>query len=150
MSPRSNYDKHPCIPVSTSTADYRVGWRNVIDRLKPWCAESRCTLAVECYPGTFEAIIRDALVEGLRPAGVIYTPDLLKAPHAVDKLLAPVLGDDPVFGRMNEIGLQVLFEESELSHARGAKSSQAEQSCARCCCGSGDSGRVVGQPEVIW
>ena len=118
MSPRSNYDKHPCIPVSTSTADYRVGWRNIIDRLKPWCAESRCTLAVECYPGTFEAIIKDALVEGLRPAGVIYTPDLLKAPHCVDKLLAPVLSDDPVFGRMNEIGLQALFEESELSHAR--------------------------------
>jgi hypothetical protein len=36
----------------------------------------------------------------------------------VDKLLAPVLGDDPVFGRMNEIGLQTLFEEWELSHAR--------------------------------
>jgi mannose-6-phosphate isomerase class I len=118
MSPRSSYDKHPCIPVSTSTGDCWVGWRNVIDRFKPCCAESRCTLAVECYPGTFEAIIKDALVEGLRPAGVIYTPDLLKAPYCVDKLLAPVLSDDPVFGRMNEIGLQELFDESELSHAR--------------------------------
>jgi hypothetical protein len=101
MSPRSNYDKHPCIPVRTSTADYRVGWRNVIDRLKPWCAESRCTLAFECYPCTFEGIIKDALVEGLRPTGVIFTSDLLTAPHCMDKLLAPVWGDDPVFGRMN-------------------------------------------------
>ena len=99
-------------------ADCQVGWRNVIDRLKPWCAESRCTLAVECYPGTFEALIKDVLVEGLRPAGLIYTPDLLKAPPRVDRLLAPVLGDDPVFGRMNEIGLQAFFEEAELSHAR--------------------------------
>jgi len=56
-------------------------------------------------PGTFEGIIENALVEGLRPAGVIYTPDLLKAPHCVDQLLAPVSGDDPVFGRMNEIYL---------------------------------------------
>src|SRR5216684_132023 len=118
MSPKSNYDKHPCIPVSTSAADYWVGWRNISDRLKPSSAESRCTLAVECYPGTFEGIIKHALVEGLRPAGVIYTPDLLKAPRFVDKLLAPVLGDDPVFGRMNEIGLQEFFDESKLSHAR--------------------------------
>jgi hypothetical protein len=117
MSPKSNYDKHPCIPVSSSAADCRVGWRN-IDRLKPWSAANRCTLAVECYSGTFEEIIRDALVEGLRPASVIYTPDLLKAPHCVDKLLAPVLGDDPVFGRMNEIDLQAFFDESKLSHAR--------------------------------
>jgi hypothetical protein len=118
MSLRSNYDKQPCIPVRTSAADCRVGWRNIIDRLRPSSAESRCTLCVECYPGAFERIIKDALVEGLRPTAVIYTPDLLKAPHCVDKLLAPVLGDDPVFGRMNEIGLQAFFDESKLSHAR--------------------------------
>ena len=73
MSPKSNYDRHPCIPVSTSAADCRVGWRNIIERLKSSSAESRCTLAVECYSGTFEVIIKDALVEGWRPTGVIYT-----------------------------------------------------------------------------
>ena len=118
MPPKSNYDKHPCIPVSSSAADCRVGWRNVIDRLKPSSAAIRCTLAVECYPGTLERSIRDALVEGLRPANVIYTPDLLKAPRCVDQLLAPVLSDDPVFGRMNEIRLQAFFDESKLSRAR--------------------------------
>src|SRR5216683_3480203 len=102
MSRKSNYDKYPCIPVSTSADDCRVGWRNIIDRLKPLSEQGRCTLAVECYPGTFEGIIKDALVEGLRPAGMIYTPDLLKAPPCLDTLLAPYLGDDPVFGRMNE------------------------------------------------
>jgi len=118
MSRKSNYDKYPCIPVSTSAADCRVGWRNIIDRLKPLSEQGRCTLAVECYPGTFEGIIKDGLVEGLRPAGMIYTPDLLKAPHCLDTLLAPYLGDDPVFGRMNDIGLHVFFDESKLSHAR--------------------------------
>jgi mannose-6-phosphate isomerase class I len=118
VSPKSNYDKHPCIRVSTGAADCRMGWRNIIDRLSPLSAENRCTLAVECYPGTFEGMIKDALVEGLRPAGVIYTPYLLKAPRCVDKLLAPVLGDDPVFGRMNKIGLQAFFDEAKLSHAR--------------------------------
>src|SRR5246500_1334414 len=117
MSSKSNYDKHPCLPVSSSAADCWVGWRRIIERLTPSSAESRCILAVECYPGTFEGIIKDALVEGLRPTGVIYTRNLLKAPHSVDKFLAAVLGDDPIFGRMNDIGLQEFFDESKLSHS---------------------------------
>jgi len=117
MSPKSNYDKKPCIPVSTSAAHCQVGWRNIIERLKSSSAKSRCTIAVECYPGTFEGIIKNALVEGLRPAGVICTANLLKAPHCLEKLLAPDLGDDPVFERMNQIGLQDCFDEAKLSHA---------------------------------
>ena len=118
MLPRSNYDKYPCTPVSNSAAQCWLGWRNIIDRFKPCSVESRCTLVVECYPGTFEGSIKDALVEGLRPTEVVYTPDLLKRPDCVDKMLAAVLGDDPVFGRMNEIGLQAFFEETKLAEAR--------------------------------
>jgi mannose-6-phosphate isomerase class I len=118
MSRKSNYDKHPCIPVDTSAVDLWVGWRNIIARLKPLSAESRCTLTIECYPGTFERAIRNALVEGLRPSEVVYTPDLLKAPKCVDKMLSRVLGDDPVFGHMNDIGIEAFFEEAELGQAR--------------------------------
>jgi mannose-6-phosphate isomerase class I len=58
------------------------------------------------------------LVEGLRPTEVVYTPDLLKTPNCVDKMLAPLLGDDPVFGRMNDLGLEAFFEETKLNEAR--------------------------------
>jgi hypothetical protein len=95
-----------------------VGWREIICRLTPFLAENRCVLAVECYPGTFEGAIKDALAEGLCPSEVIYTPDLLKAPNCIDNMLAPVLGDDPVFGRMNDIGLEAFFDEAKLSLAR--------------------------------
>src|ERR1700745_974566 len=117
MSFKSNYDKDPCIPVSSSAADCWVGWRRIIERLTPSSAERRCILAVECYPGTFEGIIKDALVEGLHPTGVIYTRNLLKAPHSVDKLLAAVLGDDPIFGRLNDLGLQEFFDGSKCDYS---------------------------------
>lgn len=81
MSPKSNYDKHPSIPVSASPDECGVGWRSIIERLQPFCAEGRCTLAVECYPSTFAGIVKDALLEGLHPAGVIYTPELLRDPR---------------------------------------------------------------------
>jgi len=54
----------------------------------------------------------------LRPTEVVYTPDLLKTPNCVDKMLAPLLGDDPVFGRMNDLGLEAFFEETKLNEAR--------------------------------
>ena len=118
MSRRSNYDKYPCIPVSTSKSECWAGWPEILERLRESSGQSCCVLCVECYPGAFESVIRDALVEGLRPQAVIYAPDLLKPPHEVDRMLQPVLGDDPVFGSMNEITLEEFFDPGRLNHAR--------------------------------
>ena len=117
MARNSNYDKHPCVAVDTSRSQCWAGWRDVAERLKPTGSKPRCVMAVECYPGAFERNIRQALEEALRPACVIYTPDLLKAPPEVDALLGPVLGDDPVFGHMNEIGLESFFDPGKLGRA---------------------------------
>ena len=118
MPRKSNYDKYPYVAITTSASQCWVGWPKIIDRLKPLSAEQRCVLAVECYPGTFEGTIKQALLEGLCPAEVIYTPDLLKPGNCVDRILNGVLGDDPVFGRMNDIGVEAFFEEATLGRAR--------------------------------
>ncbi|HEY1578952.1 MAG TPA: class I mannose-6-phosphate isomerase [Terracidiphilus sp.] len=81
-------------------------------------AESRSVLCVECYPGAFDNQIKLTLEEGLRPAEVIYAPDLLKPVRCIDDMLRGVLGDDPVFGQMNDISLQAFFDEAKLSRAR--------------------------------
>jgi len=65
-----------------------------MDRLKSFWVQARYTLTVECYPGTFEGSIKDALVEGLLPTEVVYTPGLAEGPKCVDKMFAPVLGED--------------------------------------------------------
>jgi hypothetical protein len=86
--------------------------------LKLAFAESRSVLCVECYPGAFDNQIKLTLEEGLRPAEVIYAPDLLKPVRCIDDMLRGVLGDDPVFGQMNDISLQAFFDEAKLSRAR--------------------------------
>ena len=118
MSGRSNYDKYPCIPVCTSRAECWLGWQEIVERLREFSGQSRCVLCVECYPGAFESLIRKTLQEGLRPAELIYAPDLLKPSNDVDRMLQGVLGDDPVFGRMNDIDLDDFFEEARLNSAR--------------------------------
>jgi mannose-6-phosphate isomerase class I len=118
MSRKSNYDKSPCITISNSASQCWVGWPNIISRLKGAGSESSRVLCVECYPGAFERWIRNALEGGLQPSAVIFTPDLLKRPNHVDSMLAGVLGDDPVFGRMNDILLEAFFDEARLQLAR--------------------------------
>jgi mannose-6-phosphate isomerase class I len=118
MSRTSNYDKRPNVPISTSSTQCCVEWREIIGRLSSASTQSRRVLCVECYPGAFERRIRTTLEEGLHPAEIIYTPDLLKPARSVDNMLAGVLGDDPVFGRMNDIALGAFFDEAKLSQAR--------------------------------
>ena len=118
MSRTSNYDKRPNVPISTSSSQAYVGWREIVSRLSAASSKSRCVLCVECYPGAFEGQIKDALEEGLHPAKIIYTPDLLKPARSVDDMLSDVLGDDPVFGRMNDISLGAFFDEAKLNQVR--------------------------------
>jgi len=118
MPRKSNYDKYPCVPVIPSASQCWVGWRDIATRLGAATAENRFVVSVECYPGAFERAIGAALAEGLRLSEVIYTPDLLKPAAVVDRMLSAVLGDDPVFGRMNNIALEAFFDEGKLGQAR--------------------------------
>lgn len=118
MPRKSNYDKYPCVPLGASGSQCWVGWRDITSRLRSGATENRCVLSVECYPGAFERLIRTALEEGLRPSEVIFTPDLLKPASHIDSMLSGVLGDDPVFGRMNDIALQSFFDEEKFNRGR--------------------------------
>lgn len=119
MSPRhSNYDKHPSVQVDAFTSEVWVGWRAISERLQRDAANGSRVVCVECYPGAFESQIRHALEEGLRPAAVIDAHELLKPAAEIDRMLESVLGDDPVFGQMNEIGLEEFFDEQKLSRAQ--------------------------------
>jgi mannose-6-phosphate isomerase class I len=123
MAKNSNYDKLPCIPISSSALECWVGWPEIIERLRPAITADPRIICVECYPGAFESVIRKTLEEGLHPFRTIYTPDLLKPADCIDNMLAGVLGDDPVFGRMNEIALPAFFDESKLARARNQAAS---------------------------
>ena len=122
----SNYDKYPAVKVDASGSEVCVGWRAISDRLRAETSRSRCVLSVECYPGAFEAVISQQLKDGLHPAALIDTHELLRPPTQVDKMLAGVLGDDPVFGQMNDIPLRQFFDDQKLAHARDWAASRRE------------------------
>ncbi len=104
MTRNRNYDRSPFTPAGLSSA-CDVGWPAITERLRGACGRSRCVVAVECYPGVQVDEVRRAFTEGLRPAIVVDVRQAYKDAAEVERMCAPYLGDDPVFGRMN--GLQI-------------------------------------------
>jgi len=115
---KSRYDKTPFTPVGPASA-CTVGWPAIVERLAGVRSRPRCVLVVECYPGVDVDAVRKALTDGLRPALVVDARQAFKDPAEVERVCAPFLGDDPVFGRMNGLSLHDFLEPGRQAVLRG-------------------------------
>src|ERR1700739_4567374 len=118
MQRKSNYDKFPIVSVQTSGPDCWENWTLILDHLKAHTSKANCVICIECYPGVMESALRMTLERGLQPEAVIMTAGLLKSPQVIERMVGEVLGDDPVFGRMNRIQIEDFFDERQLGNAR--------------------------------
>src|SRR5216684_1593381 len=118
MQRETNYEKFPTFAVSGCESERWEGWPRILERLKAFGVSEQCTISFECYPGVLERALISTLVESLRPAGLIVMSDLLKSPSEIEPLVSSVLGDDPVFGRMNSLEIEDFFDDRELAGAR--------------------------------
>ena len=118
MTRKSNYDKSPFVAVDADQNSCWIGWPEIAGRLRRASATTRTIICVECYPGADETQIFDELSLALKPALTLQTGTLLKSSQEIDTLLTPYLGNDPVFGRMNNIILEDFFESEKLQKAK--------------------------------
>lgn len=112
------YDKSPCIRVDEDPRLCSAGWREIGERLRGALAGENRVLSVECYPGADMEEIEDALVAQLRPVAVIRAADALRPAPEIDRIVGAFLTDDPVFGRMNGLGIGDLFDPARASALR--------------------------------
>ena len=118
------YDSHPYIRVSYDDLCLS-GWEEIANALCGALGDQRWVLCVECYPGVFVKEVCAQLTALLEPSLVISTEDLLRPPAELDRRLAPILTDDPVFGVMNGTEIVDFFDPQKLRHA-GLKLEEAE------------------------
>ena len=118
MRRRSNYDKFPTISVGRSAENCWENWPEVLDRLRASVPRVNSVICIECYPGVLEPALRAILEQGLQPAAIMMTTTLLKGPETIERMVGAVLGDDPVFGRMNRIHIEDFFDSQKLGNAR--------------------------------
>lgn len=128
MARAPNYDKFPHVSVTENASDCQVGWHEIGQRLADALPDSRAILCVECYPGAFAEEIEAAVVQQLKPHLVVRSASCFKTPQEVEALVTPYLGgDDPVFGRMNGLGVHDFLDSARVARAREAIRSRSEQ-----------------------
>jgi mannose-6-phosphate isomerase class I len=114
----SRYDKSPFVPVSDDQAECAAGWANILSRLRASISPGPFLLCVECYPGANVAEISHALQDGLQPVIMIAAEECFRAAADLERMLAPYLTDDPVFGRMNSIELADFLDSEKTTLCR--------------------------------
>jgi mannose-6-phosphate isomerase class I len=95
-----------------------VGWGEILARLSGAITAGRFMLCVECYPGSFASEIATAIGERLRPVVTIRTDECYKPADEIERMLAPYLTDDRVFGKTNCIEILDFFDPVKLRAAR--------------------------------
>jgi len=112
MARKSNYDKFPFVEVGLSSECF-TGW----DAIAVQLTEAK-VVCVECYPGARIDEIQSELASRLRPGAVFRVSDAYKPAAVVRAMLAPYLGDDRVFGRMNGLTLEDWFDPAAFERMR--------------------------------
>lgn len=113
MSTGPRYDKLPHVPVDPDTQLCIMGWRDIGQRLR--CeVHPGAVVVVECYPGVSLREVEQGIAAQLRPDNVIRTEDALRAPGEIERIVRPFLTDDPIFGLMNNLRLEHLFNSERL------------------------------------
>lgn len=110
------YDRFPCVAAG-SPHECLQGWPEIGGTIRDRTPAGHLTV-VECYPGVLLEEVRRELAAALPDAVIISTPDLFRPTAEIDRMLEPLLGDDPVFGRMNSIEIEDFFDPSKRADAR--------------------------------
>jgi hypothetical protein len=137
------YDRFPCVEAG-SASECTTGWAQIGALLRERMG-LRGKLVVECYPGVHLDEVEQGLRQAMPDVRFMSARELLRTPEEIAAMLEPMLGDDPVFGRMNPIEIEDFVD--------GAKLAGAQQQCARAdtavaIVGTGAS-QVCAEPDVL-
>lgn len=112
---RSNYDKRPVVHISDAARECALGWSEIVAILAG--AKAR-RIAIECYPGVDLKPVWRELVAGLTPDLAVDSADAMLTPAEIEARFAAMLGDDPVFARMEPHRLEEFFDSARLAEVR--------------------------------
>ncbi|MEO8026155.1 MAG: class I mannose-6-phosphate isomerase [Bryobacteraceae bacterium] len=99
------FEKQPYVAVDARAADCEQGWLAIFNRLR-----GVRSVAIECYPGVDEDAIASEASAALPDAFLFLTSGARRPACEVDRLIAPYLTEDPVFGRICDLTLDQFFD----------------------------------------
>lgn len=115
---KSNYDKTPCTVI-----DGRLykGWDTILSEIKrlagPATGKDSSRIVIECYHGVHHDELRDNL-NRLTDALFIDTADLYKSPDEIERMTAPIVTDDRIFGHRTTLDYTDFLDSAKLGGAQ--------------------------------
>ncbi|HEX9713815.1 MAG TPA: class I mannose-6-phosphate isomerase [Actinomycetota bacterium] len=106
-----NYDRFPTVPVAGTC---HTGWERIGRALR--ATGARVTV-IETYPGVRDKEIA-ALLHALDPDETVDATEALLAPAQIDRIVAPFLGEDPVFGYLTSLTIEDFYDQAALGRLR--------------------------------
>jgi mannose-6-phosphate isomerase class I len=139
------YDKYPHVQVDPDRKLCISGWHDIGQCLRA-AAKAAATIVVECYPGVRTQQLEEALAAQIHPDCIIHPDEALRTSAEIENLIRPYLTDDPVFGLMNDLRLNDLFDSRRLNELR-AQVSLGRQGVVLVM-GTGSS-LIVPEPDIL-
>lgn len=117
----TTYNKSPEVRISGHDSDCFAGWPAVILQLKTALSSltgSRKSIVVECYQGVNDEELLTSLVNGLLPAAVIRSEELMLPQDAILALTEPDVTDDRIFGHITRLSMNSFMDLSGLEEVQ--------------------------------
>ncbi len=102
--------------ISENDRECARGFAELIEILKSTSSPRR--IAIECYPGVLLEPLLGKLVPTLAPQLVLNAVDAMLPPHEIEAKFESMLGDDPVFARMEARRLEEFFDPALMEHSQ--------------------------------
>jgi len=117
------YDKRPSVSISQKDSECPCGWSEVAEILGSYPEAQR--IAIECYPGVLPAPILRELIPALHPELLLRSEMAMLPAKEIEAKFASILGDDPVFARMELHNLEEFFDPGLVAAERRKAESSA-------------------------
>lgn len=117
---KTQYNKYPIHSFCDSNKQAKTGWNEILEQIKlERSKKDKYILVMECYPGVDEAELCKHL-QTLDITLMISSISCAMSSVEIDDLLAPILTEDRVFGKMDEHTLIDYFVMEKIQQTRMA------------------------------
>lgn len=112
---KSNYDKFPATPVEGSIWK---GWKQILGQIgKEFLQKEKKVIAIECYQGVHLREVFDAF-KGISANMIINTEVLFKSPEEIERMTAPYMTNDALFGYCSRFTISDFLDASRVNTFR--------------------------------
>ena len=115
---KSNFNIYPSVQVRNTDNECIVGWEDISNKLRTHASnikKQKTIFVIDCYQGTYEKEILEALKAGINPDNIFLAEDAMLSQEDILDLTQNDVTNDRIFGYITRLNLREFFDQEKLS-----------------------------------